>query len=375
MAKTKNKKPNKETRTIKPTPSTAQPNSRAPFETPKKTHNTTTFPLGRAPPRADASLYAYLASFDIETPSIASDAVPGLNTRSAGEYSYTDIQLPVARWEGFSAAACHARFAEMLHGRDTRVTAEPASVSPQKGIAGKELFSESCVVEFLGRSLTVHLNRALEASTAAQNQLQDRPGAVAVCTADRVGVAFQASVGGGRAKGQREVRLVGDVKVSWKWRSEWRDDDAPAASGQRMEYRQVLSQVHFYMNRAGCRWGYIVTDREFVALKRGERFGELLVADAVPVEGGKPGWNVAFAAWYLHMMAADDGGEWSLPTSVKPQRKITRLAQRLEELQAQDDQEERPHDEQEQQPPQPLQEVEPQPVRRRSPRLAARALQ
>ncbi|KAA8912587.1 hypothetical protein FN846DRAFT_903465 [Sphaerosporella brunnea] len=260
----------------------------------------------RPAPAGHPSLHTYLRSFDIEVPSVASRVVPGgPNTRSRHEYRYTDIKRDALQpWAEFSRSACLARFADALHA--TRVAEQPAYVSPQKGIASKEFACEAEVADFLRRSLTLHLNRALAAAPGCE--LQDCGGANVGCSADRVGIVFPA----------REIRLVGDVKVSWKWRSEWRD--APRSSTQNLEYRQVLSQLNYYMNRDNCRWGYVVTDREFVALQRGPEFGALKVAEAVRLEGGDRDWGVALAAWHLHMMAALDGGEWSLPKSTKAGR-------------------------------------------------------
>lgn len=49
------------------------------------------------------------------------------------------------------------------------------------------------------------------------------------------------------------------------------------------EYRQVLSQLHFYLNELKCRYGYIITNKELLVVKKsGRRYGELLVAEPVP---------------------------------------------------------------------------------------------
>ncbi|KAL4982798.1 hypothetical protein BDW68DRAFT_191853 [Aspergillus falconensis] len=63
-------------------------------------------------------------------------------------------------------------------------------------------------------------------------------------------------------------RALGDLKVSWK-----RDSSM----------RQVLAQVSFYMRQHGARYGYILTNTEFVAVKRLE---------------------VLLALWYIGMLAA-----------------------------------------------------------------------
>ncbi|KAA8910295.1 hypothetical protein FN846DRAFT_775354, partial [Sphaerosporella brunnea] len=223
------------------------------------------------------SLYEYLATFAPEAAWLSDDVTPGPNTRHES-YRYSDIVYPVQPWAEFTLSACETRFRELLH--DAVVTADAVFVTPQKGDESKAVASERGVGDYVNRTLSVQLNRA----------------------ADRVGVAFP-----GKA-----IRLVGDYKVSWKWRSEWRH--ARPMTPKDIEYRQALSQVHCYMRRHQCRWGYIVTDREFVAVERDERKrGLLRVAEAVPWERrpGEP-WGVAFASWFLHALAAQ-AHAWPLP--------------------------------------------------------------
>ncbi|KAA8897054.1 hypothetical protein FN846DRAFT_964419 [Sphaerosporella brunnea] len=248
------------------------------------------------PTATPVSLYAYLASFRPEPPSIGEDATTGANTRNSAQYRFSDIRDPVGVWTDFSLASCRARFGAQL--RATPISEQPSLISPQKDIDENVIGSEPSVVTFLVRTLFPHLNRALRVCEFAE---RDRAGADHKSQADRVGITFP----------QRQVRLVGEVKVSWKWRSSWRD--LPSRSHRGVEYRQVLSQVHSYMNAAGCRWGYVVTDREFVALQRGDHFGELHVAEAVPLFGGGRGaWTPALAAWYLYALAQAEGDDWKL---------------------------------------------------------------
>jgi hypothetical protein len=58
--------------------------------------------------------------------------------------------------------------------------------------------------------------------------------------ADRAGIHYGKS-------DQEVIRLVGDVKTSWNWRTEWRKSSR--GSREEKEYRQVISQVHYYMNQ------------------------------------------------------------------------------------------------------------------------------
>ena len=88
-------------------------------------------------------------------------------------------------------------------------------VSPQKGVEHKKLYSEMGVSHFAARSVILQANRALEVmSTALQGRslMVDNEGRAVGADADRVGLLGPA----------RELRLVGDIKPSWKWQSAWR---------------------------------------------------------------------------------------------------------------------------------------------------------
>ncbi|KAA8898475.1 hypothetical protein FN846DRAFT_962338 [Sphaerosporella brunnea] len=243
------------------------------------------------------TLRRYLTEFRPEIPDIASSARRSPNTRSGQRYGHTDIASPTEPWPEFSLDACLARYGGLL--RSTTVSVALPDVSPQKGIAKKALASEKSVTDYVTRALSVHLNRALEATAGCE--LCDRPGDDVGVPADRVALLFPSS----------EIRLVADIKVSWKWCSAWAA--ARLKSGRDVEFRQALSQVHCYMNAAGTRWGYILTDREFVAIQRdGRRWGDIKVAAAVAWETDSD-WTVPLAAWFLHKLAAEDDG-WTAPT-------------------------------------------------------------
>lgn len=120
----------------------------------------------------------------------------------------------------------------MLH--NTVIDKVEAFVSPQKGVEHKKLYSEMGVSHFVARSVILQANRALEVmSTAVQGRslIVDNEGRAVGADADRVGLFGPA----------RELRLVGDIKPSWKWQSSWRH--VPLHSANDTEYRQVLSQV------------------------------------------------------------------------------------------------------------------------------------
>jgi hypothetical protein len=267
----------------------------------------------------EISLFAYLDTFRIAPPSASSTVRFSQNTRSA-EYSNKDITYPVKEWSSFSREDCMQRFAQRL--RETNVTKPPVLITPQQNHPAQVVSSELAVVAYLNRGLSVLLNRALEESKFS---IRDIPGAEAGradLQADRIGVS------------NGQVRIVGDIKVSWKWKSSWRSE--PELSPENKEYRQVLSQLHWYMNTAQCRWGYVLTDMEFVALERGPTFGDLKVSQAVNWGHKGERWGIGLAAWYLHAMANGDG--WSVPRAGRvprglAERKKSKLLVQEDEVQ------------------------------------------
>ncbi|KAA8643770.1 hypothetical protein EYZ11_008214 [Aspergillus tanneri] len=104
-------------------------------------------------------------------------------------------------------------------------------------------------------------------------------------------------------------RGPGDLKVSWKWNTSMRFSEALADQN---EYKQVLSQVNFYMDQHKARYGFILSNVEFVAVKRLDTNGRLAVATPIPWTGGGIGQpSVLLGLWYLGMLVAEDDN-WSL---------------------------------------------------------------
>ncbi|KAF8537617.1 hypothetical protein BDD12DRAFT_911321 [Trichophaea hybrida] len=157
-----------------------------------------------------------------------------------------------------------------------------AYVSPQRG-RGKTIRCEQQIVDLATRSIFTQVNRALAAASRGDRQvlMVDQTGKSVPqgSDADRIGTNYTTD------DGEPRIQLVGDVKPSWNWKADWRH--APADTPEHVEYRQVLSQVHFYMNEKGTRYGYILTDREFVALERDAQvYGNLMVSDVVTWDRG-----------------------------------------------------------------------------------------
>ncbi|KAH1584724.1 hypothetical protein KXV73_002126, partial [Aspergillus fumigatus] len=69
------------------------------------------------------------------------------------------------------------------------------------------------------------------------------------------------------------------------------------------KYKQVLSQVNFYMKQHGARYRYILTNTELVAVKRLNNNGRLAVANPIPWTSGSIGQpSVLLGLWYLGML-------------------------------------------------------------------------
>ncbi|OJJ65600.1 hypothetical protein ASPBRDRAFT_139739 [Aspergillus brasiliensis CBS 101740] len=104
-------------------------------------------------------------------------------------------------------------------------------------------------------------------------------------------------------------RAPGDLKVSWKWQSSWKSSSDPI---QKREYKQALAQVNFYMDQHTAKYGFILTDKELVAVKRLDRNGSLAVSTAIGwTTGGAGQLSVLLALWYIGMLAAEDD-DWAL---------------------------------------------------------------
>lgn len=82
-----------------------------------------------------------------------------------------------------------------------------------------------------------------------------------------------------------------------------------------MEFKQVLSQVNFYMKQHHARYSFILTDRELVAIRRLDRNGNLELSASIPCTtkgtASQPRLTVLLGLWYLGMLAANDQG-WFL---------------------------------------------------------------
>ena len=103
-------------------------------------------------------------------------------------------------------------------------------------------------------------------------------------------------------------RVPGDIKPSYKWNGAMRS--TPSPSFLQREFRQVLSQVNLYMKQHGTRYGFIVTDQEFMAVKQVDKKGNLKISHAIPWTASgtmeEPQLTVSLALWYLGVLGSDE---------------------------------------------------------------------
>lgn len=97
-------------------------------------------------------------------------------------------------------------------------------------------------------------------------------------------VSFARWGGAGCDGDEYAMRFPLEVKLSVSWKPEWR------TSKVLKEYRQVLSQIHYYMDQWECRYGGVLTDQGLILIMRThtptsigyEAYGKICVFDVIP---------------------------------------------------------------------------------------------
>ncbi|PGH07900.1 hypothetical protein AJ80_07940 [Polytolypa hystricis UAMH7299] len=253
---------------------------------------------------ATQSLLAYL---ETEAPQRlpTHNTVTGPNTTNTN-YEYRDI-TQISAWPEFNYNLILQQYGTELNA--CQIMPDPMPTSPPRAIRDEPLFHarfceyilprirralrrgfEQLRLQLPARQLTPV---AFDGGTAADLVLNYKP--------DTAFVDVNSSVGEGKN------RCPGDLKVSWKWKSEWQ---ASLDYGRAKEYSQVLSQVNFYMKQNGARYSFIITDTELVPVKRLSGNGHVAVATAIPWTQRGPGQlTVLLGLWYLGMLAASSNWE------------------------------------------------------------------
>lgn len=242
-------------------------------------------------------------------------APPGLSTQETNKtpnttndrYSWRDINS-VGYWAELTYAHIIHRYGHLLQ---VQIASEPMPNSPAQPINTEPMFAVRFTTYIQSR-----LRRALRTSfqqlTPQIANLQLTPITIDIGDGARIIDNFRPDIAffqAGSTLNTSPNRCPGDLKVSWKWGSNWCTASAPE---DRREYKQVLSQVNFYMKQHKARYGFILTDAELVPIKRLNSNGDLLVAQAIPWEARGPGrLTILLGLWYLGMLGAADN-DWRL---------------------------------------------------------------
>jgi hypothetical protein len=259
-----------------------------------------------AAPLTTPLLLEYLQDYEMPEIPVAEDVLmlrPSNTTSKA--FGFHDIPTPVKEWGEFNFTNLLQRHSAILNSVLPNGV-QNAVISPRRDAPVR---SENQINTVFVRSVYVQLNRALRATQMPEGhtRITDQEGNAIKdgSSADRIGITDD----------WKQVRLVGDIKPSWKWQSKWRN-----GKENEEQYRQVLSQVHYYMNKKGTRYGYVLTDHEFVAVIRtGDAYGDVRVSGAVRWKTvGCGGMSLVMALWYLYMLAAEDS-RWCLEGIPRPE--------------------------------------------------------
>lgn len=254
----------------------------------------------------DQTLLQYLST---GLPRIPVDSSTSTRNTTNPHYNANDI-VRVISWTEFNYSSILRQYGAIL--RSTRIRADPF-MSPPAVIRDEPQFNlrfAELVLPRIRRSLRASFERlAPEIALRGLSPITiDGGSAAAIIDRFRADTAFVV-VGGSSFSGHN--RAPGGLKVSWKWRSVMRYSRARAVQ---REYKTVLAQVNYYMRQHNARHGYILTDAEFVAVKRLGGVGRLALSAAIPwASGGSRQMSVLLALWYLGMLAADDGN-WAIDT-------------------------------------------------------------
>ncbi|KAK2809755.1 hypothetical protein FQN50_003600 [Emmonsiellopsis sp. PD_5] len=243
-------------------------------------------------------------------------APPGLPTQETNktsnttndQYNWRQINS-VGPWSEFTYASIIQHYGTLL--QQVQVTCEPMPDSPAQAINTEPMFAmrfNTYVQSQLRRALRAgfqHLAPQL-ANLHLTCITVDIGDAAQIINNFRPDIAFFRD---GSTLNSSPNRCPGDLKVSWKWGSDWAVVGSPT---DRAEYLQVLSQVNFYMKQHNARYGFVLTDTELVPVKRLDANGNLLVARAIPWEVAGPGrLTILLGLWYLGMLGAADH-DWQL---------------------------------------------------------------
>lgn len=229
------------------------------------------------------------------------------NTRNPS-YSARDITF-IGQWTGFNLASLQQRFGLLL--QLAQIADEPFPTTPPKPI-NSEMILQARVHQYISSRITRALRSGFQHLEAVQQMAGhtrvDFDAGTAAQTIDAFTpdlAFFDLSL----PERTRPNRLPGDIKPSFKWSTNLQNVNSEPAQ---REFRQALAQVNFYMFIHHARYGFILTDRELVAIRRLDDNGNLELAPSIPWTAhgteAQPQMTVLLGLWYLGMLASDNQG-------------------------------------------------------------------
>ena len=231
---------------------------------------------------------------------------PGRNTVNH-RYNAHDITNNFGLWATFNLNTIQQHYGVLL--ATAQITDEPFPTSPPQPVN-----SETAIRSRVDSYLTARVRRGLRCSFAhltQTNQLGNMSvvdyGGGTLAETIRDFIPDTAYFDPQLPVGNCPNRAPGDIKPSWKWSSSLRFQ-----ANTMYQFKQALSQVNFYMKQHHARYGYILTDRELIAIRRRDRAGNLDLSLRIPWTrqgtAQQPALTVLLALWYLGMLAATNGG-------------------------------------------------------------------
>ncbi|KAJ9226839.1 hypothetical protein DTO027B5_2055 [Paecilomyces variotii] len=255
------------------------------------------------------SLMAYLQHGFLRLPVINQGQSPQ-NTQN-DQYRAADI-TNVGHWARFNLTSIRQQFGTVL--AQARIADEPVNPSPPRPIN-----SETAVRSRINAYLTNRITRAFRCGFAYMNSTQQLAGRTVLnynigtmaATPENY-IPDIAIFDPTLPPTTRPNRVPGDIKPSYKWSLAQRNGPRPSIQN---EFKQVLSQVNFYMKQHHARYSFILTDAELVAIRRLDRNGNLELSPSIPwtTKGTDEGpqLTVLLGLWYLGILASRDQ-DWFL---------------------------------------------------------------
>lgn len=229
------------------------------------------------------------------------DRINGGNTTSRShEWDYTDIRR-IESWDLFCWETLRLRFGQLFN-------LKISSTSLQEVVPDNYLNIHS----ELQLEILLHMTRFTRVNTALQSlniHLNQTPNLLDTFyqVSERQVISPGLQYGAGKPditfhlytdQAQLHPIAVGDVKIHTKWSFDrWKSSSLE----DRVDFRQVLAQINFYMHKRRCRYAVAITEIECIAIYRVPSYkGWLKLSDPFPVE-----WTENFGSDSTKVMTAN----------------------------------------------------------------------